>query len=454
MSSRPSERRPVARWALALGSALFGALLASTLVHALGRDASPFRNLGIFARVLAHVESSYVEDTDQDALIYGAAKGLVDTLDPHSAFLTPEEYRQLADDTEGRFGGIGVEIDFHEGWLTVVSVFEGGPAHRAGVRSGDRIVAIDEADAYEMRLPEVARRLRGEPGTRIRLRIARRGEKERSMLLDLRRELIRVHAVQGRVLPDRNLHVRVKAFQENATQELRYVLDSALAKTAARGGLRGLLLDLRDNGGGLLEEAVLMSDEFLDKGVIVSTRGKDRKLLSVARASARGTRPRWPMVVLVNEYTASAAEIVAGALRDHKRAVLVGTRTFGKGSVQNVIEFEGGAALKLTIARYFTPSGRSIQAQGIQPDVRVEQLDPGAMAKTKETSLREDALEGHLQGGGRKEMPNAELPRERSEVRRTPAASPSEEEWFARDFQARIAHQTLKALQTNAEGGK
>ena len=417
-------------------AALFGAVLVSTVASALPKNASPYRNLGVFARALAHVELSYVEEADQDQLIHGAIRGMISELDPHSAFMDPQAYRILTNDTEGRFGGIGVEIDAKDGWLTVVSAFEGGPAHRAGIKSGDRFVFINGQSARDVPIDEAVRLMRGEPGTQVRFRI-RKAASERVVDMTLKREIIRVNAVEARVLSDRMVYVRLKAFQETTTDELRQALDTATAQTARSGGVRGLLLDLRDNSGGLLDEAILVADEFLSSGTIVSTRGRGGRLLSEARASATGTRPPWPIVVLVNGYSASAAEIVAGALRDNRRATVVGTRTFGKGSVQNIIELPDGSAIKLTIARYFTPSGRSIQAEGIEPDMFVEQLDSKTLKAAQLSSrVSEASLEGHLTGSLEDRRRRYRNP-DRDQARIAAAPEAGLANAFEDDFQAR-----------------
>jgi carboxyl-terminal processing protease len=404
---------------------------------------SPYANLSTFARALAHIELSYVGAVDQDKLIYGAIRGMVRTLDPHSDYLDPEEFRVLASDTRGRFGGIGVEIDVRDGWLTVTAVFPNGPAQRAGLKVGDRFVTIDGMRARDMPIEEAVRRMRGEPGTDVRIAL-RRSDEEAAIEASLTREIISVDAVEGRVLEDGTLYVRLRVFQETTTRELGDVLDQAVESTAAKGGLRGLLLDMRDNPGGLLDQAVSVADEFLEEGLIVSTRGRGGRELSAAGAKRAGTRPHWPMVVLVNGYTASAAEIVAGALRDHGRALIVGTKTFGKGSVQNIIELPDASALKLTVARYYTPSGRSIQAEGIEPDVVVEQ---GASPAVDRAGFSEASLEGHLENEGAPAKGAGSGERDQPRRGGTKAAAVQ----FADDLQARLAHQTLRAVVLDRE---
>lgn len=454
-----NDTRPRTRL-LALVAAAFAGSFTATLVlgwvgdvRATEGRASPYANLGIFARALSHIEAVHVEDPDQDELVYGAIRGMVSTLDPHSAFMDPEEYRILTSDTQGRFGGVGVEIDVRDGWLTVHGVFEGGPADRAGIRPGDRFLTIDGRRARDMPISEAVRIMRGEPGTSVPVTIRREGEDE-AIRLTLTREIIRVDAVQARILPDRIVHLQIKAFQGTTTEELRRALDAAVERTASSGGVRGILLDMRRNPGGLLDEAVRVSDEFLESGVIVSTRGRGGRLLSEATARRAGTRPNWPMVVLVDNYTASAAEIVAGALRDHGRAIVVGSRTWGKGSVQNIIELPDGSALKLTVARYYTPSGRSIQAEGIVPDVEIEQLDEETARQLVERAVQrfgEANLERHLEAEGRDPPAPAEPLTPRTQVRRAPPPGEEAGDPFADDFQARIAYQVLRGIVAQRE---
>jgi carboxyl-terminal processing protease len=436
----------VPAFACACAFACAALLGAPSLASAEPQAKSPYRRLEILARALAHIEQSYVKDPDEDELIYGAIRGMLRALDPHSTFLDPKQVQILNSDAEGRYGGVGIEIDGRDGWLTVVSAFAGAPAARAGVRSGDRFLTIAGVSARDMPIEQAQDLMRGPPGTQVEVRLRRAGSDE-ALELVLTREIIEVRAVDARVLPDRTVYVKLRMFQETTAAELRRALDEAAERAATGGGLRGIVLDLRDNPGGLLSSAVLVADEFLKEGVIVSTRGRGGRMIREYRAASAGTRPNWPMVVLINGYSASAAEIVAGALHDHKRAVLVGERSFGKGSVQNVIELPEDTAIKLTTALYYTPSGRSIQAGGISPDVEVDQLDPAALASARaaRAELREESLAQHLERDGGVEPPSP-APSERRARAPEHATARAAALPFADDYQARMAHQVLRAL--------
>jgi carboxyl-terminal processing protease len=376
--------------AAALSAAFVAGTMTPRAAHSDGPRASPYRRLGVVAQVLAHIENSYVDPLDEDRLVDGAVRGMVSTLDPHSSYLSPEDYSLLEADTSGQFGGVGVEIDARGDFLTVLVPFAGSPAARAGVRAGDEILQIEGHDARGMDVDEAVRRMRGRPGSHVRMTLRRRGVTD-PIRVELVREIIHVNSVESRELPEGVGYVAIKSFQDRTSDEVSQALDRLTR--AAGGRLRGLVLDLRYNPGGLLDEAVFVADQFLREGVIVTTRGRNGQAQDEARARAAGTRPDFPIVVIVNGYSASAAEILAGALQDHHRALVVGQRTFGKGSVQSVIDLPDGGALKLTIARYFTPSGRSIQAQGIAPDVMVE--DGEAPEQPREPE-RERDLEQHL----------------------------------------------------------
>jgi carboxyl-terminal processing protease len=328
------------------------------------------------------------------------------------------------------------------------------PAARAGVEPGDRLLTIEGNSARDLSIEDALARMRGEPGTRVRVQLRRRNV-EAAIDATMTREIIRVQAVEGRLLADRCVYVQLRMFQEDSVQQLRHVLDEAVDRAAESGGVRGVLFDLRDNPGGLLSAAVLIADEFLREGTIVSTRGKNGKLLRESRANAAGTRPDWPLVVLINGYSASASEIVAGALHDQRRAVLVGTRTFGKGSVQNIIDLPDGGALKLTTALYYTPNGTSIQARGIEPDVTIEQLDAKLLrdARLGGSQFSEASLAGHLavpaSATGSSEPAPPAAPALGAAVRNLPRLPRGGERAlppFESDYQAFMGHQVLKAL--------
>jgi carboxyl-terminal processing protease len=434
---------------------LAAACLLASFWEGVGRaqsaKAPPYPRLEIFARALSHIENSYVGEVDQDAVIEGAIRGMLKVLDPHSAYLNADELRILDSDTQGQFGGVGIEVDVNDGWLTVLRVMPHGPAARAGVQQGDRVLSIEGSPARDLSIEDALSKMRGEPGTQVRVQLRRRGV-EAAVPVTLVRDIIHIEAVEGRLLSDRVVYVQLRVFQEDSAEQLRRVIDEAVDRAARDGGVQGFLLDLRDNPGGLLSSAILIADEFLSDGVIVSTRGRGGKMLRESRATSAGTRPDWPMVVLVNGFSASASEIVAGALRDQHRAVLVGTRTFGKGSVQNVIDLPDGSAMKLTTALYFTPNGTSIQAKGIEPDVTIEQLDAKLLREARLGSgeITEASLTGHLLlPAAAKTQPTA-APAAASQPPTAGGGAPSTDKRahaaFVDDYQAFMGHQVLKAL--------
>lgn len=391
-----------------------GAIAAASIcavVAAAPRSASPYQKLAVFARVLSHIERSYVDEVNGDGLIDGAIKGMVRTLDPHSAYMSPQEFEIMQADTRGNFAGVGLEVSIRDGFITVIAPISGSPAERAGMEPGDTIVSIEGVSTLHMDLEEAVRLMRGEEGTEVSVTVHREGAGD-PFEVRLTREIIQVESVSGELVAPGYPRIWVKGFQDGTSSEVRDAIDRL---TLEGGGLEGIILDLRRNPGGLVEEAVRVSDLFLDEGMIVSTRGRGGAVLTEYRAKARGAGYDVPVVVLVDGGSASAAEIVAGALQDHGRAMLVGTRTFGKGSVQSLIPIQGGSGLKLTIALYYTPAGRSLQAEGVEPDVLVESRD--APAPDEETLLLqklplERGLPGHLTSGQTKkdavEEPNIE----------------------------------------------
>ncbi len=348
---------------------------------------SPYLPFDQMGRVMVMVENGYVDVAHQDKLVDGAIKGMVAELDPHSSYMNPAEFADFQSDTQGKFGGIGVEVDQHEDSITVIAPIEGSPAARAGIQSGDRIVSVDGKLIRGIRIDKLVDLMRGDPGTKVRLGILR-GDKPEIVYFDLVREVVHVASVEARRLAGDVLYVRLKQFQENTHAEL---LDAiAKVRSEASAPLTGVILDMRYNPGGLVDQAEGVADEIMNDGVIYSTRRRG-EVVDQVEATRGGALADLPVVALVNEYSASAAELVAGALQDSHRATIVGAQTFGKGSVQTIFDLPGGAGLRLTTMRYYTPSGRSIQAQGILPDVIVRP----ANAKPDEV-VRESDLEGHL----------------------------------------------------------
>jgi carboxyl-terminal processing protease len=378
----------VPRLSTPLGALLLSLLLAPTAVRAqesAPREDATYEQLELFARVLSYVENSYVEDVDRQQLMYGAIQGMLETLDPHTVFMPPDVFRELKLDTSGEFAGLGLELARDGEKLVVVAPVDGAPAARAGVRAGDELVRIDGVSTQGMPLAEALRRLRGAAGEKVTLGLLREGFRT-PQDIPVVREHLRIVSVEG-ALYEGIGHVRLKNFQDRTDAQLRKELARLRALNAGK-PLRGLVLDLRNNPGGLLDEAVAVADRFLPGNLpIVRTRGRNGSGASEERSRERDTEPAYPLVVLVNAGSASASEIVAGALQDHRRALVMGSQTFGKGSVQTVIELADGSGLKLTIARYYTPSGRSIQEKGITPDLLLPE---------EGDAVREKDLERHF----------------------------------------------------------
>jgi carboxyl-terminal processing protease len=337
--------------------------------------------------VLVEVENEYVDPVDRGKLVTGAIKGMVAELDPHSSYMAPDEFQAFESDTEGQFGGIGIEVETRNDQLIVLAPIEGSPAERAGVKSGDVIVSVDSRDASAQPLDRLVRRLRGAPGQHVKLGVRRPGVAE-PIIFDLVREVIHVPSVASKLLVDRVAYVRIKQFQEHTHDELLQA--AARLRSRAGGPVSGVILDLRSDPGGLVDQAADVADEFLDGGIIYTARHRGQ-VIDEVRAHSGGAFTGGPCVVLVNQYTASASELVAGALQDNKRATVVGEPTFGKGSVQAIVSLPGGAGMRLTVSRYYTPSGHAIQADGVHPDVAVE-----VKKNEPPISYREKDLEGHL----------------------------------------------------------
>ena len=359
-------------------------------------DQTVYENLQIFSDVLDIVKENYVQEVDNEELVEGAISGMLKTLDPHSSYLDPDAYKELQVETKGSFGGIGIEITIRDGFLTVVSPLEGTPAYELGIQAGDQILRVDGEPTKEMTLMDAVKKMRGPKGTNVVLTIMREEFiKPRDFVIT--RATIAIRSVRSKTLEPGYGYIRLSQFQSSTARDLR----KEIAKLEQEHkSLKGLILDLRNNPGGLLDQAVKVSDEFLNEGLIVYTGGR-LKSQDMRFEAHMNTRPHsYPIVVLVNEGSASAAEIVAGALQDHKRAVVVGVKTFGKGSVQTVMPLRNGAALRLTTAIYYTPSGRSIQAKGIEPDIVVERVIPARVEGDIDGSkaIREEDLQNHMDG--------------------------------------------------------
>lgn len=353
-----------------------------------------YESLETFTNILAIVRKNYVDEVNAKELLTGAINGMLHSMDPHSAYLTPELYKELQMDTQGKFGGLGIEITVKDGILTVVSPIEDTPAYRAGIKPGDQIFKIEDEFTKDMTLMEAVRRLRGPRGSKVTISIRREGVAD-FLTFTIIRDTIRVQSVRSRVLEAGYGYIRLAQFQERSDRDLQNALEKL---SAEKGGLKGLVLDLRSNPGGLLTQAVRIADLFLDSGLIVYTEGRLENQRQKYFARREGSWTEFPVVVLVNGGSASASEIVAGALQDHKRAVVLGTKTFGKGSVQTILPLDDHSALRLTTARYYTPRGRSIQATGIVPDIVLENAPvQEARAETKRPTLREENLPGHLE---------------------------------------------------------
>lgn len=356
-----------------------------------------FDSLRRFGQVLDIVERTYVKEVGQGELVDGAIKGMLQALDPHSAFLTAEEYKEMQEQTVGEFFGIGVEITQDNGKILVMSPIEDTPAFKAGMKTGDVILTIDGQSTVEMSLQDVVSRIRGPKGTKVELTIMHADSME-PVTVSLERDAIPIISVKSRKLEDGYYWVRITRFSEKTTDELAEALKKAEEDCAATGGVKGIVLDLRNNPGGLLNQAVSVSDMFLQKGNIVSIRGRDGTPGYNYEATDKPEDCHAPMVVLINAGSASASEIVSGALKDHHRALLCGERSFGKGSVQNVIPLADGSGLKITVALYYTPNDISIQAEGITPDVEVPFVETTKKERDR-LLLREADLNRHLENG-------------------------------------------------------
>ncbi len=383
--TRPAPRR----WR----ASLVALALVAGSAHAQA-EALPLEELKVFSEVFGLIKNDYVEPVDDVDLLRKAISGMLGGLDPHSSYLDPESFQEIQIGTEGRFGGLGIEVTMENGLIKVVTPIDGTPAARAGILPGDIITRLDDTPVKGLNLDDAVNRMRGEPGTSIELTILREGS-SRPLQITLERAEIKIASVRSQLVDGGIGYVRVTQFQADTASTMRGQIGDLLAE--ADNDLRGLILDLRNNPGGILNGAVAVADVFLSDGVIVSTRGRDERDNVEYRATARDMLDDVPLVVLVNSGSASASEIVAGALQDHHRAVVMGSKTFGKGSVQTILPLKNGAALKITTARYYTPSGRSIQATGIEPDIPAGELVFSEDGDAPGIEVREVNLAGHLE---------------------------------------------------------
>lgn len=403
--------------------------------------ADAYGPLKLFTRALAIIESKYVEEVDITKLIYGAINGMLLTLDPHSGFLEPDYFKELTVDTAGQFGGLGIEISLKDGYIAVVSPIDDTPAAKAGIQPNDLIIKIEEKSTKDMKLLDAVKLLRGEPDTDITVTIWREGV-QKPFDVTLTRAIIKVEAVKSHMEESSIGYAKVTQFNANSGRNLNKALDK-LEKT--EGGIKGLVLDLRNNPGGLLDQAQVVSDLFIDSGIIVYTKGRIPTQDIRLTAHKSGTHPNYPMVVLVNGGSASASEIVAGALQDHKRAIVVGTQTFGKASVQTVLRLDDGSGMRLTTAKYYTPNGRDIQAKGITPDFVVpgniwSGVDPEKVKFYRERDLK-NRLRNEDESGDDSESDDYEVPENEEFM----PPSEEKENQENRDLQMDYALSILKA---------
>ncbi len=416
-----------------------------------------YAELQNFSKILNLIQQYYVEETDTKKLIYGAIKGMLRELDPHTNYMPPDIFKDFESETAGEFGGLGIEISVQAGVLTIISPIEDTPAWIAGIKPGDKIVAIDGQSTKGFSLVEASALLKGKNGTRVILSVIRDSQ-EKPIDFTIVRGKVKIKSIKPTYLEDGFIYVKITSFIENTSADLEKALKDFKSKN--NGKIEGILIDLRRNPGGLLEQAIKVSDLFLKDGIIVSTMGRDQKGKEVSSATKRAPFADVPIVVLINEFSASASEIVSGALQDNKRAIIVGERSFGKGSVQSVIKLGDGSGLKLTVARYYTPSGASIQSEGIKPDIDIEDIDAEAFAKAvnQTKGIREKDISGHLKSDKEKtaERKNQTMPNQEKNAvawwkdigSKKDSELSEKEKLFKNDYQAYQALSYLRAWKT------
>ena len=401
-------------------------------------EALPLDELRTFTEIFAKIKSDYVEPVDDKVLLENAVRGMLEGLDPHSTYLDGKSYSDLREGTSGEFGGLGIEVGMENGFVKVISPIDDTPAQKAGIKAGDLIIKLDDRSVKGMSLNDAVDIMRGKPGDPITLTIIRENE-EKPLVITIVRDIIKIRSVRFETLEPGFGYLRISSFQSHTVESLRQAIDQLKKDNNEK--LKGVILDLRNNPGGILNAAVGVSDMFLKKGMIVYTEGrnKDSKLKFNAKPNAK--LPDVPLIVLVNAGSASASEIVAGALQDHGRGIIMGEKTFGKGSVQTILPMNNNAALKLTTARYYTPNGRSIQASGITPDIIIDKVKISKIEEAFSTRVKEANLEGHLEND-REETPVIERDEELEEDTSKEEALPLS----SRDYELYEALNVLKGL--------
>jgi len=396
----------------------------------------PIEELRTFSDVFGRIKNDYVEDVEDSEMLNNAIRGMLSGLDPHSSYLDQEQFKELQVGTSGQFGGLGIEVGMEDGFVKVIAPIDDTPAERAGIEAGDLIIRLDDTPVKGLTLNDAVKIMRGKPGTVLRLTVVRDGV-DQPLKIDIKRAIIKVKSVKSRMLEDGFGYVRISQFQSKTAENMVDAIE-ALDKESD-GPLKGMVLDLRNNPGGVLNGAVAVSDAFLKKGLIVYTEGRvsDSKLRF--NATPDDILNSAPLVILVNQGSASASEIVSGALQDHHRAIVVGTPTFGKGSVQTILPLSNGTAVKLTTARYYTPSGRSIQAEGIIPDIELDEARVSDVERPIDP-VKEADLSGHLSNGNGKK--SKKLVEEEDE---------EEESLAEKDYQLYQALNLLKGLAIQRE---
>ncbi|MCH2165796.1 MAG: S41 family peptidase [Marinovum sp.] len=430
----------------ALGGSLAGALATTQLAPPLlaqetSRSSSVYEQLDLFGDIFERIRSQYVEEVEPSELIEAAIDGMLTSLDPHSGYLSPDDAAAMRVQTRGEFGGLGIEVTQEEGFVKVVSPIDGTPADSAGIEAGDFITHVDGESVLGLTLDEAVEMMRGPVGSEIIITVVREGEVE-PFDVSIIRDTITLTAVRSR-LQDETVVLRVTTFNDQTTPNLEAGLRDQIEEAGGMENINGIVLDLRNNPGGLLSQAISVSDAFLEKGEIVSTRGRDPEDGDRFNATSGDLAEGKPIVVLINGGSASASEIVAGALQDHRRAIVVGTKSFGKGSVQTVMPLRGDGAMRLTTARYYTPSGRSIQALGVSPDIVVEQPRRNPNAEEEEETNERSRSEADLRGSlGNDSLSEDEIEQIEADRAKAEAAAALREE----DYQLAYAIDILKGL--------